>query len=490
MERIDKDFFRPVFEAANPMIVTNTAGLILFLNQGAEELFGYSRDELRGKYVETLMPHRFRAKHPALREAFMKRPTVRHMGSGRDLHGLRKDGSEFSLEIGIHPFVSNRISYVLLSIIDITERKKTEAQLESMFNLAPFAMLLVDFQGQITRINLQAEKLFGYEPKMILGKSIEQLIPEEFREQHPDFREEYVKSPHPKNMGQGRDLYALSAKGQRIPVEVGLTPFKIEDETFILAAVIDISSRKAALRTLEEHSHRLMVAKEVTSEFISNMSHEFRTPLHSVLSFAKFGRKKVGKASDEKILSYFQQIEESGDYLLELVNQILDLSKLEANRMRYEFQPTPLFEFTTTCLEKTRPWLVHKKLSLEMSFPPEDIAICLDAQRIQQVIHNLISNAIKFSDDETTIRIEGFVSQEVAGVCISNRGIKVPELERKLIFEKFFQSSFTKTGAGGTGLGLSLCKNIIADHGGEIWCGESTDGETQFIFELPRSETD
>lgn len=481
----DSEFFRPVFEASNPMIVTNSAGVIMFLNKGAEKVFGYERNELRGQLVEVLIPHRYRQKHPQLRQSFNKQPRVRPMGEGRDLSGLRKDGTEFFLEVGIHPFVSNHKSYILLSIIDITERKKAAAALDSMFDLAPFALLLVNHEGLITRSNQMAHQLFGYTPEQMQDMVIETLIPANFRDQHPQLRQAYSRNPYAKNMGEGRDLYALHADQSQIPVEVGLTPIKFGEESFTLAAVIDITPRKQALRTLEEHALNLARAEEAKSEFIANMSHELRTPLQSILSFAHFGQRKIDIADRDKLLGYFNQIVTSGDQLLDLVNQLLDLSKLEADRMRYEMEAHDLFNLVRTTIEKTKPWGMPKQLNFQPDLPAEAAPVLIDSRRIEQVINNLIANAIKFSDKESTITIVGKLKAASATIEVINNGISIPPKERQLIFQKFFQSSATKTGAGGTGLGLSLCKNIIADHKGEIWCDETEDKQTRFTFELP-----
>ena len=189
--------------------------------------------------------------HPGLRAGFFSDPQSRAMGAGRDLHALRKDGTEFPVEIGLNPIESDEGAMVLAAIVDITERKQKEDELrrsERRFRRAvesaPSAMLMVDPKGGIEMANLLAEQLFGYSREELVGQKVEMLIPERFRMRHPGLRAGFFSDPQSRAMGAGRDLYALRKDGTEFPVEIGLNPIETDEGAMVLAAIVDITGRK------------------------------------------------------------------------------------------------------------------------------------------------------------------------------------------------------------------------------------------------------
>src|SRR5271165_92795 len=186
--------FRLVVEAApNAIVMIDLAGKIVMANTQTERVFGYSRAELVGQPVEMLAPERFRGHHPELRKTFFADPRPRRMGAGRDLYGLKKDGSEFPVEIGLNPIETDEGTMVLSAIVDITERKATELSLresEQRFRLvveaAPSPMVMVDRAGRIVMVNSPAERVFGYSRPELVGQPVEMLVPERFRSRHPE----------------------------------------------------------------------------------------------------------------------------------------------------------------------------------------------------------------------------------------------------------------------------------------------------------------
>jgi PAS domain S-box-containing protein len=246
----EEDWFRLMVEAApNAMIMVGTDGLITLVNAQTEKLFGYGRHELLGRQLEMLVPQRFRANHGGLRRAFFHAPASRAMGIGRDLFGVRKDGSEVPVEIGLNPIVTAEGQFVLASIIDITERKKAAERFQLVVEAAPNAMIMVGGDGLITLVNAQTEKLFRYSRHELLGRSMEMLVPERFRANHGGLRRAFFASPATRAMGVGRDLFGLRKDGSEVPVEIGLNPIVTAEGQFVLASIIDITERKKA----EEH---------------------------------------------------------------------------------------------------------------------------------------------------------------------------------------------------------------------------------------------
>lgn len=247
----------------------------------------------------------------------------------------------------------------------------------------------------------------------------------------------------------------------------------------------EIRERKQAEDQLKQAKQQAEAANKAKSEFLANMSHELRTPLHSILSFASFGIKKHATAQPEKLLDYFERIRASGKTLLALLNNLLDLSKLESGRIVFEFKPANLDMLLDSVVEELNSLASERNLAIYVSEPSVNGEIVCDAEKIKQVLRNLLSNAIKFSPEDGTIDVTTCYRDGSVTVSVHNEGSQVPEDELEEIFEKFAQSTETKTGAGGTGLGLAICREIIAAHKGRIWAENKSDGGVVFSFEIP-----
>jgi hypothetical protein len=261
--------FRLVVEASpNAQLLVSAAGRISMVNLQAEALFGYTRAELLGQPVELLVPAQFRAQHPDLREAFFTTPLARPMGAGRDLFGLRKDGSLVPVEIGLSPLATPAGDFVLASIIDITERKQAEERFHLIVEASPQAIILVTMAGQISMVNIQAETLFGYTRAELLGQPIEILLPPELHADHRTYRNLFLKTPATRAMGIGRDLFGLRKDGSLVPVEIGLNPLATSAGDFVLASIIDITERKQAKEALRESESRLRQLAESLPQLI------------------------------------------------------------------------------------------------------------------------------------------------------------------------------------------------------------------------------
>lgn len=248
-------------------------------------------------------------------------------------------------------------------------------------------------------------------------------------------------------------------------------------------------------RTVELNSARIEAerANEFKSEFLANMSHELRTPIHTILSFSEMGIKKSDNLSKEKIHQYFTNIHQGGERQLLLLNNLLDLSKLETGTTVYDFCENDISHVIDEQIAQHELMLQEKHLKVDIQPAPLDTELVFDRIRIEQVIRNLLSNAIKFSEPDNTITIKLALGEictrhdsiPALTITVSDKGVGIPVDELKSIFDKFVQSSKTRTGAGGTGLGLAICQEIITTHGGEIWAENNSRGGASFSFTLP-----
>jgi protein-histidine pros-kinase len=456
--------FKGLLESApDAMVIVSKDGRILLVNAQTEKLFDYSRDQLIGQWVELLIPDRFRNKHPSHRAGYFTDPRVRSMGSRLELFGRRRDGTEFPAEISLSPLETEEGLLVSSAIRDITERRKAEDKFRGLMESAPDAMVIVDRGGRIALINAQTERLFGYQRHELLGSPIEVLVPERFRARHPGHRGGYFSSPRPRPMGGGVDLFGLRKDGSEFAAEISLSPIETPDGTLVTAAIRDITERKQ----MEE---RMQQANRLKSEFLANMSHELRTPLNAIIGFTELihdGRVDAASPQHQEFLGH---ILTSGRHLLQLVNDILDLSKIEAGKMEFRPEPTDVPRTIDEIVGMLRTTASTKSIRVEIEIEPGITEIFLDPSRFKQVLYNYLSNALKFTPDRgrviVRVRPEGArafrLEIEDTGV-----GIRPEDLDRLFVEFQQLDASLTKRHSG-TGLGLALTKRIVEAQGGSV----------------------
>ncbi len=243
-----------------------------------------------------------------------------------------------------------------------------------------------------------------------------------------------------------------------------------------------VRERTAELETAKETSE---AANQAKSEFLANMSHELRTPLHAISGFANIGLAKIETASSAKLRSYFESIHNGSQTLSNLVNALLDIAKLEAGKMEFSFQRSDLRALLYTVVDEFSSMMSARQLTFQVHLPERPIGVSVDREKMKQVVRNLLSNAVKFSPDGGTIDIGLDDDDHTIVFRVQDHGPGIPDAEVESVFDKFVQSSLTKTGAGGTGLGLAICQEIVTAHSGRIWAENSPDGGAIVCVALP-----
>ncbi len=258
----------------------------------------------------------------------------------------------------------------------------------------------------------------------------------------------------------------------------------------------DNLEEQVSLRTceLQQSMEEARKSDRAKSAFLANMSHELRTPLHGIISFAAFGMEKIGKVSEERLQKYFTQIDASARRLKVLLDDLLDLSKLEAGKMVMSMERSSLTDVIDECLSEQEAAIGKKSLTLNRHYDKALPLVMIDRNRIGQVVMNVLSNALKFSPDGTSIDIairrvnateETIVETDSLQVTIADHGPGVPPDEIDTIFDKFVQSESNDYSSGGTGLGLAISRELIQAHHGRIWCENGESGGALFHFLLP-----
>lgn len=271
----------------------------------------------------------------------------------------------------------------------------------------------------------------------------------------------------------------------------------LQDAYGKVVRLVGIHTDITDIMTMQERLKRSKDAAEAAnrakSEFLANMSHELRTPMHAILGFARLSLKRVDKAADEKLATMLNNIHISGERLLGLLNELLDLSKLESGKTSFDFKEADLQRVLQQVLAELDPLLAAKQIQVQTE-TAADTVVVHDAKFMMQVFVNILSNAIKFSPVGSTINVrfsEAKIDESSAALqcCISDQGMGIPPDELEIVFNKFSQSSKTSSGAGGTGLGLSIVREILGAHGGRIWAENIISGGASFTFLLPYAGT-
>ncbi len=478
--------YRAAVESApNAIVMINRAGEIVLVNALTEKLFGYAREELLGRKVEMLVPQAVRRSHPALRDGYAGSPHPRAMGAGRDLFGVRKDGAEIPVEIGLNPIQTAAGDFVLAAIVDITERKraedsfrrkvedelalKTEAleaseqRYRAMAEAMPIAVFTAAGDGMLDYLNETLINYYGHSAAEMLNADWTQFT-------HPDDAS-LLAQAFELSLDSGMPMEVMSRERRhdgeyRWHITRAL-PVRDHAGKVVkwIGAMLDVEDLQRAKAAAEAAMH-------AKANFLATMSHEIRTPLNATITMAGL---LMDTQLDSQQRDIAETIRSSGEQLLTIINDILDFSKLEAGKLELEKVPFDLRVCIEDALDLVGTQAAGKNLELAYEIaPPTPYALVGNPDRLRQILVNLLSNAVKFTErGEVVVKVS---SRPLSGalheieIAVRDTGIGIAPHEIPRLFQAFSQADASTTRRfGGTGLGLAICRRLIEAMGGQIW---------------------
>jgi len=523
--------FDPVLTAfaacPTPVIATDCQGRVRLWNRAATELLGQQEREVLGQSLPT--------PSEAQRQELDLNCTadLQDVGAHDFLqHWKNKTGDTIRIRIRVTPWFGptmvRRGAFLMLTpvpapglsdatvldaertgLIEELDRARKQAYEAQRFRVlleaAPDAIVKVDPHGHIVLMNRATETLFGYTREELLGQPVEILVPATSRGAHIGQRTGYWKNPQTRPMGRGLTLSAVRKDGTEFPVEISLSPVDAGGEMRVIAIIRDVTERRRIeqeMRAMEDRFNRELKDKNaelerrnreveeadrLKSEFLASMSHELRTPIHTIIGFSQLLMEEIQGPLNEKQQRFVNHIHHDSQHLLELINDILDLSKIESGSLELQRETFPALAEMRNILEGIQQTAESKSIDLKLT-APEDYVLHADIRRFREVLLNLLSNALKFTPRGGSVAVSMSPASE-PGFCrfaVRDTGVGIAPEQLDAIFDKFYQvGSTTKGVREGTGLGLAITKHIVELHGGQIRVDSSPGSGSCFSFTMP-----
>ena len=383
-------------------------------------------------------------------------------------------------------------------------------------------IIVVNNDQIIVATNESANDIFGYEKNELVGKELTILIPKKHHHAHTGYVEKFISDSGKRKMGVGRDLYGVRKNGEKFPVEVGLNPFEIYDNSYVMALISDITLRKeqeaeikelnteleqkikkrtkelyTTIKDLEEEIKLRKEAEAVTKEslkkeqqlnelktkFLSLVSHEFKTPLSGILTSTTLIGKYTKAEQQEKRDKHLATIKNKVKYLDNILNDFLSVERLESGKVKYKFSTFPLSKVINEVVYDANMLL---KDGQRINYPKEidEYVIDFDEKILELVLTNLIRNAIKYSGENTTIDLQVVFENNLLTFHIIDQGIGIPAKEQEFIFKRYFRAENALLDQG-TGIGLNIVKSHLENLGGSITFTSKEKQGSTFIVKIP-----
>ncbi len=482
--------FRAVLDAAlDGIIVIDRSALILAVNRAAERLFGYSIAELAGRNVSMLMPEPYASQHDGYIARYLATGEKKIIGVGREVAGRRKDGSVFPMDLSVGEALTDGKAIFVGLVRDLSAQKAAEAalreresRLRSVLDTVPDGIVVIDEYGAVQSFSAAAERLFGYREAEVVGRNVGMLMPSPYREAHDGYLRRYAATGERRIIGIGRVVVGLRKDGATFPMELEVGEFSAGGRRFFTGFVRDLTEHQAAKRRIEDLQAELLHASRlsVMGQMASAMAHELNQPLTAVINYLEAGRRLIDRDAPsldrlgDLMSRAAAQAERAGD----VIRHLRQFARKGQPERRPENLNTLVEEALALALVGARQAGVRVVVDLDRSLP----AAAVDGVQIQQVVLNLVRNAVEAMEaiDRRELRVTTRSSGGRIEILVADSGPGIaPE-----IAERLFQP-FATTKRSGMGLGLSISREIVEAHDGELSAAPGPDGGTVFRVVLP-----
>ena len=483
-----EDRYRGLLEAApDAMVVVNQSGEVVLLNVQAEKQFAYSRDELVGQNVTNIIPEGFAERMIADGTRTAAEALAQQIGTGIELYGLRKDGSEFPIEIMLSPLESAEGVLVTAAIRDISVRKdaerhlaQTEARYRGLLEAAPDGMVVVNKRGEIVLLNAHAEKQFRYWRDELIGKKVKSIIPEGFAERLIADGTRTAAEALEQQIGTGIELIGLRKDRSEFPIEIMLSPLESAEGILVTAAIRDITNRKQAEAHLLEKVQELNRSNEELEQFAYLASHDLQEPLRMVASYTQLLSRRYKGKLDSDADEFIAFAVDGANRMQRLIQDLLLYSRVEK-------KGHDLLEVSSASALKKALFNLQGAIEQSGAIVTQDTLpdVTADENQLVQLFQNLVGNAIKYqAPGVPQIHISAARNGAPRWIfSVRDNGLGIdPQFFEKIF--GMFQRLHKRDEFEGTGMGLAICRKIVERHGGSISV-ESTPGEgSTFSFTL------
>ena len=450
----------------------------------AQNTFGWKAQEAIGETLTKILVPQFG--HTKM-ENIIKSVISGIPISGVDVVCPNKNGTTVSVSLSVSPLRDANQNLVGLSGIlrDITERKQNEKKLKlfsEAIEAAKDGILIAGLDGKIIYSNRAVESLYGYSQDELKGKRVNDL------DADPVYSDSIILPSLQKKGQWAGELDVRHKNGNKFSVLLATSIIKNEknESLAIIGVIHDLTEHKKSEQIFLENQ-RLVYASKAKSDFLANMSHELRTPLNSILGFSELLKQKTSGELNEKQGHYVENVITSGKFLLNIINDILDISKVESGKMEIVIEKLPVSQVINETINLIKEKAMNHNIILKNEFDPDLDFIEADKQRFKQILFNLLSNSIKFSKNGGgTITIRTEKNCDLAKFSVTDTGIGIKMEDMVWLFREFEQldSGITKN-YGGTGLGLAISKKLVELHGGKIYAQSEFGKGSTFTFTLP-----
>jgi PAS domain S-box-containing protein len=463
-----------VRSSQDAVIAKTLAGVVTEWNDGAAQVYGHVPEMMIGRNIEEMIPPESLARERERHD----RVAAGSSESGIHCTRMRVDGTPIDVVMSMSPVRDRRGQVVGMASISrpVSDDERSNARFRFLLEAAPDAIVCVDRSGRIAIVNAQAGLIFGYSREEMIGSPVESLVPEHARGGHVAHREQFTAAPRQRPMGAGLSLSARRKDGSVFPVEVSLSGSqegRDGEDSLVVAAVRDVSAQRAIESAMRDAVDAAQAANEAKNQFLSRMSHELRTPLNAVLGFGQLLSRQLADTEYSEAIGH---IVKGGRHLLDLINDVLDIARIESGDMSISSEPVPIAAIVGETLQLMKPLADAAEVALSLSADPSDDYVLADRQRLRQILLNLLSNAIKYNRPGGHVWLGWHAGngQVALGVRDDGPGID-PRLQNRL-FTPFDRLGAEFSGVDGTGIGLALTRSLTEMMGGSI-AVESSPGQ-------------